>query len=347
MKAPPMGKKKYKRKLTPFLCREMLYDFAIGQVDLERKQAIEEYLIGDTECRNELERIKRSLEYLSDLEKAVVDPKVMMQLRESENAISLGKKYSQWKEWPEVIRWSISALGISTIVAMLIAVIPWNKISSIQKKKTNIVEIAQLHSPLEKQLEEIQDQQEGDSTVAETSGDEEVEGPEQSPPLGQNVAARKMEINDSARSEVPHEKPPESSGDQRDSNETRQATGDTNLNASAGQTKKLDMAGVKSSEGKAKGFVFRGFMTLTNLDDVGPKISEHITELGGFKAGEVELGWKRGTGRYYHFAMPTENEEKLLEKLRAYGPVRISKDPHPRVMPSDQIRVILWIESTK
>jgi hypothetical protein len=86
-------------------------------------------------------------------------------------------------------------------------------------------------------------------------------------------------------------------------------------------------------------------MTLGDLENIGPKIAEQIRELGGEKAGEVELGWKRGTGRYYHFAMPETNEKQLLEKLQAYGPVRISKDPHPRVMPEGQVRFILWIES--
>jgi hypothetical protein len=95
-----------------------------------------------------------------------------------------------------------------------------------------------------------------------------------------------------------------------------------------------------------QGVVNRAFMSIDRLDELAPKIVVQIKELGAEKAGEVELGWKRGTGRYFHFAIPETNEARLLEVLRAYGPVRISKDVHPRVMPPGQLRFILWIESS-
>ncbi|MEK7357815.1 MAG: hypothetical protein AAB250_15295, partial [Bdellovibrionota bacterium] len=109
----------------------------------------------------------------------------------------------------------------------------------------------------------------------------------------------------------------------------------------------IEEEGDGPSEGKAKGFVFRAFMNLGNIEEVAPQISDAIRGLGGEKAGEVELGWKRGSGRYYHFALPEENEKKLMDKLQAYGPVRISKDRHPRVMPQGRVRFILWVESTQ
>jgi hypothetical protein len=95
----------------------------------------------------------------------------------------------------------------------------------------------------------------------------------------------------------------------------------------------------------SRGFVYRAFMTLADIENVAPKITQQLKELGAEKAGEVELGWRRGSGRYYHFSMPESNEQRLLENLRGYGPVRISKDPHPRVMPDGQVRFILWVES--
>jgi hypothetical protein len=102
---------------------------------------------------------------------------------------------------------------------------------------------------------------------------------------------------------------------------------------------------VVASAKASRGYVYRAFMTLADLENVAPKITQQIKELGAEKAGEVELGWRRGSGRYYHFSMPESNEQRLLETLRGYGPVRISKDPHPRVMPEGQVRFILWVES--
>ena len=103
--------------------------------------------------------------------------------------------------------------------------------------------------------------------------------------------------------------------------------------------------GTEKKDAKAKGFVYRAFMSITNVDEASEQIVQQIKELGGVKAGEVELGWKRGSLRYFHFTMPQANEELLLEQLRAYGPVRISKDPHPRVMPEGQVRFILSIDA--
>jgi len=107
-------------------------------------------------------------------------------------------------------------------------------------------------------------------------------------------------------------------------------------------------AAVASKTGKPQGFVYRAFMTLDDLDTLGPKITQLVQELGGVKAGEVELGWKKGNSvRYYHFSIPDDNQEKLVEQLQTYGPVRISKDPHPRIMPKGQVRFILWVEAPK
>jgi hypothetical protein len=96
---------------------------------------------------------------------------------------------------------------------------------------------------------------------------------------------------------------------------------------------------------KTKGYVYRAFMDLKNLEVIAPKIADMIRSMGGEKAGEVELGWRRGTGRYFHFSLPESNEKKIIEQLQVFGPVRISKDPHPRVMPEGQVRFILWIEA--
>lgn len=103
--------------------------------------------------------------------------------------------------------------------------------------------------------------------------------------------------------------------------------------------------GSTAKEGQRRGYVYRLFMDLKQLDQFTPAIAQKIKGLGGQKAGDVPLGWKRGEGSYYHFTLPETQYDSLLTVLKSYGPVRISKDPHPRVMPEGEIRLILWIES--
>jgi hypothetical protein len=93
-----------------------------------------------------------------------------------------------------------------------------------------------------------------------------------------------------------------------------------------------------------RGFVYRMSMSTSKVDAITPEVRAKIEALGGKKAGEVELGWKRRSGSYFHFAMPEADYDTLVEYLRAQSPVRIQKAPHRRIMPAGQIRIILWLE---
>lgn len=328
--------KSKRRKLTPFLCQEMLYDYVVGRLDADRVAAVEEFLKTDQECRAILEGIQAAQTYAEQLKRTEIKSEVVAALKESENAVSLGRKYSSWREWPESLRWSISALAISALVAALVVVTPWQKLrlpglkDFSQKKASDVVELAEVPHANEKQLETALETAETEPSTEESgSGDEEMDvaAEGQPAPGGKNMAA--LPLPTSTPTPVPTPIV------------TAKAPAPTPV-----ASKPVAAADTTASkkEAKTKSFVYRAFMNLADLEEVGPKIAEHITELGGSKAGEVELGWKRGNGHYYHFSLPEENEEKLLEKLRAYGPVRMSKDPHPRVMPPGQVRFILWVE---
>lgn len=88
-------------------------------------------------------------------------------------------------------------------------------------------------------------------------------------------------------------------------------------------------------------------MKLDNLDETVPNIVQTIKELGGIKAGQVELGWRKPKGSYFHFSLPESNYERLMKILRNFGPVQIYKDPHSRLMPKGKVRFILWIEDAR
>lgn len=322
----------------------MLYDFAMGQLDRERQAAVEDFLKTDKESQGILEGIRAGLAYAEQIGRLELKNETLQHIRESENAISLGRKYSSWSEWPDSLRWSITAITLSTVVAALVAVIPWAKLPSLKPaKKQETIQIAEIPHPNEQQIESVQEHQEGD-TAAEEQGSGDEEGDDTDAPTPPSAIASRDEkrsapaVKSVATAKTARAESADESDSESDESSSR---GEEKLNA--GNAASATM----SKEAKPKGFVYRAFMTLSNLDELGPKITDNITELGGEKAGEVELGWKRGSGRYYHFAMPQENEEKLLEKLRAYGPVRISKDPHSRVMPPGQVRFILWVESAR
>lgn len=99
-----------------------------------------------------------------------------------------------------------------------------------------------------------------------------------------------------------------------------------------------------ATESAERGFVYRMSMPTSKVEAITPDVRAKIEALGGKKAGEVELGWKRRSGSYFHFAMPESGYDTLVEYLRGHSPVRIQKAPHRRIMPAGQIRIILWLE---
>ena len=357
--------KRYKRQLTSFLAQEMLFDYATGQLDAERKAAVDEFLEKDKDCQETLEAIRRGMEYSDKLAMTELSPEILAQLKDAESPLSISRKYSSWKEWPDSIRWSITAVVLSALMAAFVVVIPWEKMPAFRQGGANesSVEIAQIPQSNSAVDPQEPPQQDVASAANETSGDEETEIAPDSPEAiaaakqaqkeAAEEAARQAKLAKSQEADVAvvnaaPEKPVPPAPPIVIKPTTAAPTIVAGTGAVIGQAPGAEPEpppAPTKQDAKAKGFVYRAFMNLSDLETIGPKITKDIQELGGEKAGEVELGWQRGNGRYYHFALPEAQEEKLLQRLRAYGPVRISKDPHPRVMPTGQSRFILWVDS--
>lgn len=419
----------------------MLYDYATGQLDSSRKQAVDDFLETDRESKAQLANIQAAIAYSKKLSETQVDPQILSQLKEAESAMSLGKKYSSWSAWPEALRWSITAIGLSALVAGFVSVVPWSRFTQraqVKPGQTETIEVAQIPTgtpdPVEAQnvvadSEGSGDELPDDGPGEEGSGDEHDDGdslpshvaariqpvketpaatPAPTPTAVVKATATPVEVAKATPTPAPTAAPQiakaSATPTQTPASVAGVATGPrkfdfvpyflarrnpfvffdfvyhyvpdfivpplsvpeptpvpvqvvkqtpspkTSPNAADSKTAAApafegDRVESEAGDEKPRGFVYRAFMTLPNLEEISPKIAEDLESLGAEKAGEVELGWKRGTGRYFHFALPEENEKKALEKLQVYGPVRISKDPHPRVMPPGQVRFILWIES--
>lgn len=410
-----------RKKLTPFLAHEMIYDYASGTLDGERRVALEDFIAKDRESQILLKNLEIAQEFVVKLTDIEVDRQILEHLLEAESAVSLGRRYSSWREWPETLRWSVTAIAMSAVVAGAVALVPWSKLAPHKAGGPENVEVAQIPQPHAEDAETVavnDDQGSGDEPPDDAAGEEgsgddvadtgsgDDEAADLSPAAAKALAAKQAAADkadaekaaakiaadqkaDAAKVAGLSEPKTPTSGESTTSasqlartswfsslkafftspkpapTATQQVAAATPVPASgksapakpsatpkpvavvANSKPETDTAAdeTEAHETKAKGFVYRAFMTLDNLEDIGPKITADLVALGAEKAGEVELGWRRGTGRYYHFALPETNEKKVIERLQVYGPVRISKDPHPRVMPPGQVRFILWVES--
>ncbi len=272
-----------KRQLSEFLCREMMYDYITGRLDDERKQAMDEFLAENSESRQELAALREGLDFCHELSRVEVARPLIERIKQEKGLTARLVESLDWRSWPDIFRWSVEALVLSVVLALIVVLIPWGKILDFQgpeRREVILAERLEMQQPAESE-EESEPQQAETSASAEP---ESVAEPEPEPEL------------------------------------------------------------VAEPEPALKGEIYRAFMNLENVDEVTDAVTARIEALGGKKAGEVELGWRRPQGSYYHFTIPETNHDALLEALGEFGPVRVFKNPHWRVMPEGTIRFILWLE---
>lgn len=328
----------------------MLFDYVTDQLDHERRKAIEEFIKEDRESQNLIEAIRRGISYAESLKRIELSAQSFDELNHSENILSLSRRLARWSQWPDSLRWSLIALLISVCTAGLVMVIPWQTLpifKSAPGVDSGSFEIARVEGrkSLGDDGQTVADVQEdildAQSGPLEGSGDEEFAEESSGARPTLQVPPPTVAVASQPRLEIVPQSAPKPVPTLPPTVVARSSTPVASSSAAPVVPSAVPTAAPKSS----RGYVYRAFMTLSDLENVAPKITQQLKELGAEKAGEVELGWRRGSGRYYHFSLPDTNEQKLMETLRGYGPVRISKDPHPRVMPQGQLRFILWIES--
>jgi hypothetical protein len=94
-----------------------------------------------------------------------------------------------------------------------------------------------------------------------------------------------------------------------------------------------------------RGELYRGSIKVRDLTSVSTQLIKKIDELGGRKAGQAALGWKKNKNiAYFHFTIPTEHEGTLRHFLQENGDLQIEKEKHDRIMPEGVMRLILTLE---
>ncbi len=307
------------RKLSRFMCQELLFEFATNRLDKARADAVAEFLKTDKGLQLELESIKESIQYCQKLSHTQVSPEFLKSLVEAQPKWKILAEKLAWKNWPEFLRWTTEAMAISVLVAVLAVNIPWSQLFSWAPERHKEVVLAEVEP-----LQSAEKAEEVAPIAASTEGEtgfQEI-GPIHGPPaptpeqLASAVESAQQVVATEAEAEP---KPKE------------------NVEAEPAPSPQPVAKG-------PKGAIYRAFMSVSEVDATSKQILDQLLALGAQKAGEVELGWKRPTGSYFHFSIPEENYQTMVDQLRTLSPVRISREAHWRVMPEGTIRIILWVE---
>lgn len=302
--------KKGHREVTPFTGNGMMYDYMSGVLDEERKKTMEAYIEGSPEAQADFQKIQQGLHYAEKLKRITLSSPLKARLSVPSTYLSVLFRKSKFDRWPVGLKWGLEALVVVFVIVTFLTVAPWEKVMRLRLATgTKGVVLSEIN----KSQPEIR---------PETQAPAVVEPPQfvdESPIAKETSAPEPKAPVKVAAAPAPRAAEPEE---------------DSVMGAEHAKT--------------SSGFIYRGQIAVTNLEAVGPKIKDKIMELGGRKAGEVELGWRKTPDSgYFHFTIPEAKYPELQAFLSEYGKAKITKDKHPRVMPDGIIRLIITVDEAK
>ncbi len=298
-----------KRELSEFMTHELLYDYVKDLLDEERKKSVEEVLGKSDEIKSDLKTIQVGIQYLSMLSQTKVSFSLVQDVNERITYFGQIQKMMSYENWPPFVKWTLEAVLVISVVITVSLIAPWGQFKDfVMRSKTSDLILAEIPK-----------------TETNNSGGS----------LNTIEQDEKGHFADEDEKETPV--PPVA------------AVPVTEKPAPAPKKPTPTAAVInKVEEPKKVGFVFRGTLSIVNVEAGTTKLKDKIVELGGRKAGEVELGWRRNEGDYYfHFTIPESKLETLQEYFKTLGAIKLSKDPHPRIMPDGILRMIITTEESK
>lgn len=316
--------KKGERKISTFIGQELLYDYITDQLDPERRKAIEEFLETNREVQGDITKINNGLAYVEKMSGAVVSQPLIEQIKQPSSYLEVVLMKIRFDQWPQGLRLGLEALLVAVGIACVALVIPWHKVMNLKIGGTDVI------------LTEVSTNERPQDNP-EISAKENAEFDDEVP--GQEATVAKTEP---VNAEVPKEATPAPTPTPvAVTKPTTPPPTPTKTAATA------VVATETAADAKRQGFLYRGSISVTNVSTVSQKLVERLTELGGRKAGDVELGWRRGDGSYFHFTLPESRYEEVVAAFGEYGLLKINKEKHERVMPEGIIRLIINVDEKK
>jgi hypothetical protein len=319
--------KKGQRQVTPFTGNELLYDYISGILDDERKRAVEAHLETSRDAQQDVQKIQIGQQYAEKLKQIQVTSALHDRLSAPSSYLSVLFKKSRFDQWPVGLKWGLEALVVVFVIVTFLTVAPWEKVMKLRLSTgSSDVVLTELNKGITSKTKTAENPNPVESPQFVDEG------------IKKEPAATPVVV--AAASPVPAVKVKATPVPEVKKAPVKTAAAPVETDSESEQTGEPTKA--------STGYLYRGQIAVTNLEAVGPKIVEKILELGGRKAGEVELGWQKTPGSaYFHFTIPEAKYEELQAFLSGYGTAKITKGEHPRVMPDGIVRLIITVDEAK
>lgn len=155
--------------MTKFICQELLYEFATGNLDLERQMALDAHLTDCRESQRELEKLKAGFQYTSRMAKVGVSPELRAALLGFEPLWK--KRFQAWTLWWSTHGWRALPYAVVTTVIVLTVLVmkPW---TLLNQKQIVLHEAAKLQTESPPPPDDVKVETTGTTPLVNTSESE-------------------------------------------------------------------------------------------------------------------------------------------------------------------------------
>ncbi|WP_413559387.1 zf-HC2 domain-containing protein [Bdellovibrio sp. HCB209] len=317
--------------MSPFIGHELLYDYLSGMLDEERKAAVEDHVKFSRDAQLDLNKIQNGEVYAKELAGTIVSQPIIEQINTPSTYLTVLMQKSNFDRWPQGLKWGLEALVVVAVIVTLLTVAPWQKALQISMSG-NSKEVVLAEVTKAEKAAQVEDKPQ--FVDEEPKTDKPLQTPTPIPTADVKATPTTTTTVAAKPSPTPAQSP--------------SPTPSAPAKVAAATAAKPEVDEDDTESAASGGFLYRGEIAVTNLSVVGPKITEKIKELGGRKAGAVELGWQKSpNSTYYHFTLPQAKYQDLTTFLGTYGKVQVNKEKHPRIMPDGIIRLIITVDEDK
>lgn len=334
------------RELTDFFSEELIYDYMTQSMDIERLQAFEKHLLKSSSIKEKIAHTNSILKEVEELDRIRISEEVMQALIPTQKGVlQKFKKGLQSQQFQSRKYFYFQYIFLFSAISLFIFLTPWRQLIPFRnfdnEGKIVLTEVRNSKDEIKKRIQARKDEiaNEKENEFSDESN-ESIAGAT----VATNEASVKPEVAE--LNELSHTN--EKSKDLAQGVVKPTPSTTSKPTSSAATQTKVDSGAVASAVANLDtGYVYRGTVRIASLEVNGVKITEYIKSLGGRKAGDVELGWRKGPKvMYYHFTIPEGKYEELKKFMENFGRTNISKDKHPRKMPQGILRLIVEVEES-
>lgn len=319
MKRPFIFSKYRGRKLSAFEAEKMVADYLNQQLDSERSQAFEMATKEFPRLNELIESYQHGQNYTLKLKQFKLSEDLKKSILRPETFIDQTLERVQFSKWPKSLKMSLEILSVAALIATVSVLIPWEQLTSLKFGRSGDIVLAEIN----KQFDLPQDSGLPSLVVDTESGS----FPDESEDVMSSTTTTVLSAVASTTSTTLQSRPTAAVA-AREAQQNQQAS----------------VVGTTVAE-RRLGSLFRGSIQVVNAKAAAQKITQRLSELGGRKAGEVEMGWEREKDLfYYHFTIPEDRYDQLSSIFSEFGSLRLGKERHERVMPEGIIRLIIVVE---